>query len=107
MPDNPAVVALLREFAFEASITRPEVGHLLGMTTGQMAGIHNRNVKKIGSWPTLNADRRRNRGCQFPTGAPGMETFDVCGKPRAPGHALCCKAHKGMRWKPPQQRTMH
>ena len=64
MPDNPLIVALLREYAAEASITRPEVGKMLGMTVGQIAGIHHRNIKQTGTWPALDPQRKKNRCCQ-------------------------------------------
>lgn len=101
MADNPALVALLKEMAAEASITRPEVGVLVGKTVGQMAGIHNRNVKTIGTWPTINAERRKNRRCQFPLGMPGTNDFHLCGCERARDDSLRCKTHKGKTWTPP------
>jgi len=98
MPDNPVVVQLLREYAFEASITRPEVGMILGQTVGQMAGIHNRNTRVIGTWPILDPKRKSNRRCQFPLGTPGSEDFHLCGDVRADDDLLLCKKHRGMKW---------
>lgn len=104
MTDNPHIVALLKEFASEASITRPEVGILVGLSVGQVAGIHNRHTQKIGMWPKLDPTRRANRRCQFPIGMPGTKDFRTCGEMRAQGDSLCCPVHKGMEWTPPNTR---
>lgn len=104
MADDKALVALLKEFACEASITRPEVGKLVGKTLGQIAGVHNRNKKTIGTWPEIDPTRKKNRRCQFPLGTPGTDSFHLCGKDRAPGNTLVCAGHSRMTWKPPKER---
>lgn len=97
--DDPKIVMLLKEYAFEESITRPEAGVIIGKTLGQVAGIHNRNVAIIGPWPTLNPIRKKNRGCQYPIGTPGTTDFDLCGKPRTSEVSPVCEHHKGKIWK--------
>jgi len=101
MPDNKNEVLLLKSFAEEAIVTRQEISEILGTTPGHVFGLHNRNLKEIGTWPTLNQARRANRGCQFPVGVSGTEEFDVCGESRD-GHHLLCKKHQGKVWRAPQ-----
>ncbi len=102
MPDNRLIVLLLKEYAFEASITRPEAGKVMGKTLGQVAGIHNRNQKAIGPWPKIDPVRRKNRRCQFPVGTPGTEGFHLCGCERK-NHPFLCEAHKEKVWQPPKK----
>lgn len=96
MADDPRLVALLKEYAREESIARPEVGRITGHTTGQLAGVWHRN--KDGSWPMINPERRRNRRCQFPIGEPGTKDFHLCGAVRKKGNDLLCAQHTGKKW---------
>lgn len=98
MPDNPHIVALLKEYKDEVSVTRTEVGRMVGMTRGQIAGICNRH--DIKPWPKILKHVVRNRSCQFPIGRPGTEEFHLCGKRKAIGHSFLCEEHRGERWKP-------
>ena len=98
MADNPLVVQLLIEFKNEASITRTEVGRIVGKTRGQIAGICNRN--NIVDWPQIPKLVRLNRCCQYPVGTPGEEGFHLCGKRKAPGHSFLCIAHEANKWRP-------
>jgi hypothetical protein len=97
MPDNPNVVALLKEYKDESSIKRPEVGRIIGMTIGQVAGIRHRN--RLVPWPQPLPHVITNRGCQFPLGQPGTEEFRLCGIHRE-NDPLLCKEHKGKKWIP-------
>ena len=100
MPDNPNVVALLKEFKNESSITRTEVARIVGRKRGYVAGICHRNG--IAPWPRLLPHVFQNRGCQFPLGIPGTETFRLCGMFRE-GDPLLCNEHKKAVWKPQAQ----
>lgn len=101
MPDNPNVVALLKEYRDEASLTRTEAGRIIGKTRGQIAGICQR--KGIAPWPVfkggIHAQRIKNRGCQFPIGMPGTDEFRLCGMHRE-SDPLLCNEHKGKKWTP-------
>ncbi len=98
MPDNPNVVALLKEYKNESSIKRPEVAKILDKTIGYVAGICNRHGVK--PWPKPLAHVLQNRLCQFPIGCPGTEKFHLCDQPKAPGHGFLCEEHKDTFWKP-------
>lgn len=97
MADNPLVVALLKELKDEASITRTEVGILLGKERGYVAGICRRNG--IEPWPQIPVRVLQNRGCQFPLNQPGTEDFRICGMFRE-NDSLVCNEHKGVEWVP-------
>ena len=98
MPDNPLLVALLQEYKDEASLTRTEVGRIVGKTRGQIAGVCNR--QGIKPWPSIPRAVTRNRYCQFPIGIPGSAEFHLCDKRKAPGHSLLCNEHENKKWKP-------
>lgn len=97
MADNPLVVALLKEYRDEASITKTEAGRIMGLNRNQIAGITNRNKEKIGPWPELSDARVLNRGCQFPINQPGTPDFRLCGIFRQ-SDPLCCEDHKKKKW---------
>ncbi|MDB5225554.1 MAG: hypothetical protein JWL87_506 [Candidatus Adlerbacteria bacterium] len=99
--DRPLLVKLLAEYAKEESVTRPEVGRIVGMTLGAIAGIHNRYKKEIGPWPHLDKNRKKNRGCQFPIGVPGTTKFHLCGNKLSESQKLVCTEHEDVIWKPP------
>jgi hypothetical protein len=98
MSDNPLIVALLKEYKDEASLTRTEVGRIIGKTRGQVAGICHRNG--IAPWPLVPKEVTQNRSCQFPIGKPATEEFHLCGKQKAPGLSLLCSEHERQKWVP-------
>lgn len=107
MSDHLLIVALLKEYAYECSITRPEVNKILGkklprgaQRVGYVEGVHHRNRKEIGDWPKIDPTRKNNRRCQWPLDKPGTELFHLCGKMRKPGDLLLCEEHAGKVWKP-------
>jgi hypothetical protein len=97
MADNPLVVALLKEFCDEASITRTEVGTIIGKNRNQIAGICDRNG--IVPWPHIPKRVLENRGCQFPRNIPDTSEFAICGMFRT-SDPLVCNDHKGKVWVP-------
>jgi len=98
MPDNPLLVALLRELRDEALTTRTEAGRMTGRTRGQIAGVCDRN--QIIPWPLIPKEIVRKRSCCFPIGQPGEDEFHLCGKQKAPGHSLLCTEHERKKWTP-------
>jgi hypothetical protein len=97
MPDNPNVVALLKEYRDEVSLTRTEAGRIIGKTRNQVAGLCNRNYIK--PWLRPLPHVLKNRGCQFPINQPGTTDFRLCGMFRT-NDPLVCAEHKGKVWKP-------
>ena len=98
MADNPLVVELLKEYKDEASVSRTEVGRILGKTRNYVAGICDRN--DIKPWPKIPKNVVARRDCQFPIGEPGSKEFHLCGKRKAPGHSLLCEEHERSKWVP-------
>jgi hypothetical protein len=99
MPDNPLVVALLKELRDEALLTKTEAGKIIGRNRNQVAGTWNRNKTIIGPWPKIPENVKKNRACCFPIGRPGEESFHLCGNPRV-SHPFLCEEHKQRRWIP-------
>lgn len=97
MASNPLVVALLKEYKDEASITRTEVAKILGKKRGYIAGICKRNGIK--PWPAIQKRVLDNRGCQFPINRPGTPEFHICGMFRS-SDKLVCGEHTGKVWVP-------
>lgn len=95
------LVELFKYYAQESSITRPELGKLLGKSVGQMAAFHRDHEKSIGSWPRPSKIRIQKRKCQYPEGLPGFEDFHICGRTRS-GDPLVCDMHKGKTWSIPE-----
>ena len=98
MADNPLIVELLKEYKNEALLTRPEVGEILGLSRGTVAGICNRN--SIKPWPQIPDEIKEKRDCQFPIGYPGDPDFHLCDEMTGPTHSFLCTAHVGKVWEP-------
>lgn len=98
MADNPLVVALLKEYRDERSVSRIEAGRIIGMSRGTVAGICQRN--NIAPWPRIKREWRKKRTCQFPIGHAGDADFHFCGKRLDPDHSLLCAQHRGLKWEP-------
>ncbi len=97
MPDDRKVVALLKFFWLKGTVTRPEIGRMLGRKgPGYIAGICRRN--KIAPWPTVSKETRRNRTCQFPTKELPKGEFVQCGARTEPEHPHVCKRHRQLAW---------
>ncbi len=95
------LVELFKYYAQESSITRPELGTLLGKSVGEMAAFHRDHNEAIGPWPRPMKKRIENRRCQYPEGLPGFEDFHLCGRMRT-GNPLVCDIHEDKIWTIPE-----